>query len=100
VSLEPSALAITTGWVPSMIATTEFVVPKSIPMILEAIFPPPQKSYLFPKVAASSSRDHSGCSLHTNNEPGLETKIMPNPEVAPAWLPNLTLKSIMGYCKS
>src|SRR5262245_26061833 len=30
----PSSLAITVGWPPSMTATTELVVPRSIPMIL------------------------------------------------------------------
>jgi len=30
----PSALAITTGLSPSMTATTEFVVPRSMPMVL------------------------------------------------------------------
>jgi hypothetical protein len=32
----PSALGMTTGSPPSMTATTEFVVPRSIPMILDA----------------------------------------------------------------
>jgi len=34
VILLPSALAMTTGSLPSITATTEFVVPRSIPMIL------------------------------------------------------------------
>src|SRR5262249_21848367 len=33
----PSALGMTTGSPPSITATTEFVVPRSMPMILEAI---------------------------------------------------------------
>ena len=36
----PSALGMTTGSPPSMTATTELVVPRSIPMILEAMSTP------------------------------------------------------------
>ena len=39
VSRLPSALVMTTGWPPSMTATTEFVVPRSIPMILDMGLP-------------------------------------------------------------
>ena len=35
----PSALVMTTGWPPSMTATTELVVPRSIPMILDMGLP-------------------------------------------------------------
>ena len=38
----PSALGMTTGSPPSMTATHEFVVPRSIPMILLMIPAPPQ----------------------------------------------------------
>ena len=38
----PSALVMTTGWPPSMTATTELVVPRSIPMILDMGLPQPK----------------------------------------------------------
>jgi hypothetical protein len=34
-------LAITTGSPPSMMATTELVVPKSIPIVFAILIPPP-----------------------------------------------------------
>src|SRR6185437_12923273 len=37
----PSWLGITVGWPPSMTATTEFVVPRSMPIILPILVKPP-----------------------------------------------------------
>jgi len=37
---EPSSLAMTLGSLPSMMATTELVVPRSIPMIFPMMFVP------------------------------------------------------------
>ena len=42
VSLLPSWLVITVGSPPSITATTELVVPKSIPITLDMMFFPPQ----------------------------------------------------------
>ena len=39
----PSGLVMTTGSPPSMTATTELVVPRSMPMILEAMSAPPDR---------------------------------------------------------
>src|SRR2546430_7250020 len=42
---EPSALGITVGWPPSMVAITEFVVPRSMPTALAMTFPPHLVAY-------------------------------------------------------
>src|ERR1041384_7831357 len=56
VTRPPSALGMTTGSPPSMTATTEFVVPRSIPMIFSAIRVTPRSKKLMPRRTAWSRK--------------------------------------------
>src|SRR2546430_5310767 len=45
---DPSALGITVAWPPSMVAITEFVVPRSMPTAFGMVVPPRLGAPLFP----------------------------------------------------
>src|SRR5687767_3761665 len=82
---EPSALGITTGSPPSMTATTEFVVPRSIPMTLLMT---PALSYGKPRASVRPRDDRRAPAgaLRANMRlvQGVKARAMP-PETLPLW---------------
>src|SRR5216117_1218599 len=90
----PSALGITTGSPPSITATTEFVVPRSIPMIFSAMLTAPYQwidAPALPGVASSKRRAWERCQY--DRVWGLGATLAPSPQpLSPRSSPHVPLQ--------